>query len=221
MQTRHGYRHTSAMLRLAAALSLMTATLAAASEGQIISGKSSDVSETGLGNLVADAVRRSAGAEVAFVPAGSLRPVDLRVTDISPETLSSAVVDPEEAISVLGLTGAQVREALERSLSLAPKPNRGFLQLSGLLVKYDLSRPPMSRVVDVRAGQKPLEEARVYRVAMPAGLAAGGLGYFRVWGDTKPARDGFGTLGSALEAFAGTKPDYSLYTTEGRIRRAS
>ncbi|MEJ5297112.1 MAG: 5'-nucleotidase [Armatimonadota bacterium] len=221
MQTRNGYRYTSAMLRLAAALSLMTASLAAASEGQVISGKGSDVSETGLGNLVADAVRRSAGAEIALIPAGTLRAVDLRVADISPETLSSTVVDPEEAISVLGLTGAQIREALERSVSLAPKPNRGFLQLSGLLVKYDLSRPPMSRVVDVKAGQTPLEDARVYRVAMPAGLAAGGLGYFRVWGDTKPARDGFGTLGSALEAFAGIKPDYSLYTTEGRIRRAS
>ncbi|BCW97279.1 MAG: hypothetical protein KatS3mg024_0106 [Armatimonadota bacterium] len=221
MQTRNGYRHTSAMLRLAAALSLMTASLAAASEGQVISGKGSDVSETGLGNLVADAVRRSAGAEIAFVPAGTLRTVELRVADISPETLSSTVVDPEEEIAVLGLTGAQIREALERSVSLAPKPNRGFLQLSGLLVKYDLSSAPMSRVADVKVGQKPLEDARVYRVAMPAGLAAGGLGYFRVWGDTKPARDGFGTLGSALEALAGTRPDYSLYTTEGRIRRTS
>jgi 2',3'-cyclic-nucleotide 2'-phosphodiesterase (5'-nucleotidase family) len=221
MKTRNGHRRVWALVRLAAALSLMTGSLAAASEGQVISGRGSDVSETGLGNLVADAVRRAAGADIAFVPAGTLRAAELRVAEITPETLPSAVVDPEESIAVLGLTGAQVREALERSVSLAPKSNRGFLQISGLLVKYELSRPPMSRVTDVKAGQKPLEDTRVYRVAMPAGLAAGGLGYFRVWGDTKPARDGFGTLGSALEAFAAARPDYSLYTTEGRVRRSS
>ncbi len=221
MRSRNRSRKVPAMLRLAAALSLTVASLAAGSEGQVISGKGSDVSETGLGNLVADAIRRSSGAEIAFVPAGALRPVELQVASIAAGTLSTAVVDPEEAVAVLGLTGAQVREALERSVSLAPKANRGFLQISGLLVKYDLKNSPMSRVVDVKVGQQPLDDARVYRVAMPAGLAAGGLGYFRVWGETRPVRDGFGTLGSALESFAASRPDYSLYTTDGRIRRAS
>lgn len=194
--------------------------LAGAAPAQdIISAKGSGVSETGLGNLVADAIRLSAGADAAFVPASLLRDADVKVSELSPAKVAAAVVDPEQAITVLTLTGTQVREALERSVGMAPKQNSGFLQVSGVNFRYDPAQPSGKRVGEVMIGRKSVAPAASLRVAMPRSLASGGLGYFRVWGKAA-SQDRGGSIAQAVEKLLGGRIDPSNYLPDGRIRRS-
>lgn len=199
---------------------ILSSTLRAA-EGQMISSKGVEVSETGLGNLIADAIRKAAGAEIALLQASVLRQTEVSLDRITPGKLAAAVMDTNEPVAVMSLTGAQIQEALERSVSLAPKPNKGFLQLSGLFVKYDQAKPQGQRVQDLKLGRRPLEPGRDYTVAMPRSLASGSLGYFRVWGDRRPAANpNPPTIGQALADFLESSPDFTAYVDDGRIRRA-
>ena len=68
------------------------------------------------------------------------------------------------------MSGAQIRRALEQSFSL----ERGLLQVAGLRITYDLSRPEGQRVVSVEFDGAPLEDAERLTVAAPGFLAEGG-----------------------------------------------
>lgn len=216
----HKNRNVTHRLAGFAVIMVLAMACTASAQSQVISSKDADVSETGLGNLVADAVRQAADADIALVPASMLRSVEIEIAKVSGATVSQAVVDADEAIVVMNLTGTQVREALERSVSLAPKPNKGFLQISGLLVEYQLAAASGSRVRDVKLGKQALDSSATYSVAMPRTLATGGLGYFRVWGSTKPQAQSFGSMSSAVTDFLRGNVDLSAYVPQGRIRRS-
>lgn len=131
--------------------------------------------ETNLGDLLADLLRGEYGSDVALINGGQIRdgipagPVDVaRVLQVLPFDSPAVTVS---------LTGAQLLAALEHSAAHLPKAEGRFLQVSGLTVAYDLSRPPGARVREVRIGGKPLEPARRYSVATDAFLADGGDGY--------------------------------------------
>ena len=49
-------------------------------------------------------------------------------------------------LATMELTGAQIIEALEHSVSQAPKESGGFLHVSGMKYTYDSSKPAGSRV---------------------------------------------------------------------------
>jgi 2',3'-cyclic-nucleotide 2'-phosphodiesterase (5'-nucleotidase family) len=68
------------------------------------------------------------------------------------------------------LTGKQIREVLQQSLSL----ERGFVQISGLTIRYDLSRLIGDRLVDVQYGGEDLQSEQLYSIAAPGFLAEGG-----------------------------------------------
>lgn len=132
--------------------------------------------ETNLGNLLADLLRAEFGTEVALVNGGQIRdsipvgPVDfgrlLRVLPFDSPTVTITV------------TGEQLRQALENSVSRLPGSTAGrFLQVSGLSVHYDLSASPGSRLREITIGGRPLEAARRYSVATDSFLADGGDGY--------------------------------------------
>lgn len=124
---------------------------------------------------VADALREVTEAEIAFVPAAVIR------ADVTSTNLVDLVQFPTDEVVVVTMTGAQVRQALERSVALHPSPNPGFLQLSGLTASYSRSAAPDKRIVEVLVAGVRLSDARSYSVAMPGSLARGGLGYFRIW----------------------------------------
>ncbi|MBN1457922.1 MAG: 5'-nucleotidase C-terminal domain-containing protein, partial [Armatimonadetes bacterium] len=147
-----------------------------------LDAKDARTSECSLGNLVADAARTSMGAEVALVQASQLRPVEIPKGDVTREALMGALLYPDENIVLVELTGEQLRNALERSLSMLPKPNTGFLQVSGMHVTYR-STAPDARVAEMKVAGVALVESKTYKVAMPASLAKGALGYFRVFGN--------------------------------------
>lgn len=124
--------------------------------------------ESPLGNAVADAMRQATGAEIAFQNAGGLR------ADLPDEPITQGhVIDVlpfVHTVDTYRLSGAQVLEVLEQSLTL----ERGLMQVSGLVLQYDLARPGGSRVVSVRVGTEMLDRARTYTVATNSFVGQGG-----------------------------------------------
>ena len=60
-----------------------------------------------------------------------------------------------------------------------------FPQVSGMSYEADLSRPPGQRVLSIRVGDAPLDEAKIYRLATNDFMARGGDGY-TMFRDAKP-----------------------------------
>jgi len=144
----------------------------------------------------ADAIRREAGSDGAFLAAGYVNP------SYDPNNLASLLQFPAEHIVVLNLTGSDIRAALQRSASLYPEPNTSFLQLSGFTVEFRGSGSAAGRILNVTVGGAPLEMSKTYTIAMPSGLAEGALGYFKIWDKSKIAK----TLDITVEKALAGKP---------------
>jgi 5'-nucleotidase/2',3'-cyclic-nucleotide 2'-phosphodiesterase/3'-nucleotidase/5'-nucleotidase len=93
-----------------------------------------------------------------------------------------------DTIVVLNLTGSQIKQAFERSLSQYPQENTSFLQISGFEVTFNQKVKPGSRVVKITADGAPLDEKHTYTVAMPLLLGNGIGGYFKIWRISQLAR---------------------------------
>jgi len=129
---------------------------------------------TAAGQSIADALRDAAKTDFGFIAAGLMKTGN-------GEDLAGFVQYPADEIAIVKLTGKQIRSALERSVSLFPSPNPGFLQVSGLEITFSRSASIDSRITSVSANGAGLDPTRTYTVAMPGGLARGGLGYFTIW----------------------------------------
>jgi len=140
------------------------------------------VRETGLGDLVADAVRAEAGTSVALVPAGGLREITIPKGKVKAEDVLKCLQYHDDRIAVIELTGAQLTAALERSVSIHPQKNLGFLQVSGIEFKFDPKLPKGSRLMSVMVGKEKIANERKYRVGTTKPLADGAYGYFTIWG---------------------------------------
>ncbi len=127
----------------------------------------SDVSS--LGNLITDVMRETANVEIAFQNASGIR-INIPAGQIKLGHLYRLL--PFGNTIVVGeMTGKQIMDILEQSFTL----DKGMLQLSGLKVKYDVSKPEYSRVVDIKlADGSPLNMEQTYRVAVNNFLAEGG-----------------------------------------------
>ncbi len=134
--------------------------------------------EAGVGDIVADAMRAHAGADVALINAGAIR----GDRDYEPESVWRLVTVAEEMpfanrLVTLRVSGAQLRVALEHALAEAPRESVRFLQVSGIALRYDPARPSGRRIVDLRVGGRPVQAARLYSVATSDFLARGGDGF--------------------------------------------
>lgn len=158
--------------------------------------------ESLLGNFVADVMRETTGVEVAFTNAGGLRD-DLPAGEVTRGDVLDALPF-ENTVVTMSLTGGAVRRVLEQGITL----ERGMIQVSGLRARYDPSRPPGQRLVDVRVGGEPLDEDRVYRIATNSFLAAGG-DLYQAFLDGRDAEDSGILLSSLVMNYlrnAGTAP---------------
>jgi 2',3'-cyclic-nucleotide 2'-phosphodiesterase (5'-nucleotidase family) len=180
---------TGAVLVLALGASLAAAEVVGKTTGPLDASKAREA-EASLASLVADAARASLKAEIALVPASEFREVTLPAGDLTREALTNALLYPDEKIVLVQVSGAQIRAALERGLSMLPKPNVAFLQVSGLTVTFRSDAPEGQRVLGVQVGASVLVPERTYQAAMPSSLAKGALGYFRVFDGLKPAETG-------------------------------
>jgi 2',3'-cyclic-nucleotide 2'-phosphodiesterase (5'-nucleotidase family) len=130
----------------------------------------------------ADALRGFAATDCAFMAAGLVK------SNFDKDNLASLLQFPSDEVVVVNLTGTEIKQALERSVSLYPQPNPSFLQLSGVEATFSRNGTPGQRIVSVAVNGSKLDEKRTYSVAMPASLGRGGLGYFKIWDTSKIAK---------------------------------
>jgi 2',3'-cyclic-nucleotide 2'-phosphodiesterase (5'-nucleotidase family) len=130
--------------------------------------------ESNLGNLVCDAMREAAEADVAIQNNGGLR-TTIPKGKITMEQVYT-LLPFDNNLMTMDLTGTQIVSILEYNAK-----TEGMLQVSGLKVTYDLGAPEGSRVKELSIRGKSMVPARVYRVTTNDFLAAGGdrFGIFR------------------------------------------
>jgi 2',3'-cyclic-nucleotide 2'-phosphodiesterase (5'-nucleotidase family) len=123
--------------------------------------------ETPAGNLMTDAMREYAGADIAVhnsagiranIPEGSITYRDIYQVDIFGNTVVTG-----------SYTGAQVRSMLEVSVN----GHHAIFQLSGVRLVWNRKKPIGQRVVSVLVNGVPLDTAGRYKVATNSFLAAG------------------------------------------------
>jgi len=153
--------------------------------------------ECSLGDLVADAARSEMQADLALVQASQLRQTVIPKGDLTREALTAALLYPDEQVKLVRISAKQLEEALERSLSMLPKPSTAFLQVSGITVTFSSDAEAGERLDQVKVGPEALSPGKTYRAAMPASLAKGALGYFRIFKGLKAEATGR-SLGDAL-----------------------
>ena len=141
--------------------------------------------ETALGNLIADAQLHAAqqvapGTVMAIQNSGGIREAigrgDVSVGDLI------AVQPFGNRLTLLDVTGAELRETFELALANAPDESGGFLQVSaGVELVYDSRKPPGERVISLKIAQEGAMQAvdpeRTYTIATNSFTAAGGDGH--------------------------------------------
>ena len=127
--------------------------------------------ESKIGDWVAEAMRRRAGADFAFQNPGGLR----AALDAGPVTVKDVyeVMPFDNRIATVHLTGAQVLDAVETGVK-----GDGCVQIAGLRYAFDRSRPRGERVVKLEtAGGAPIDPKATYLVATNDFMAQGGDGF--------------------------------------------
>jgi 2',3'-cyclic-nucleotide 2'-phosphodiesterase (5'-nucleotidase family) len=134
--------------------------------------------EAAIGNLIADAVKASTGADVAIVNGGGIRAnkqYPAGVTLTRRDILSELPFG--NATSMVEVSGAEIRAALENGVSQLENRAGRFPQVSGLKFEVDSKSPVGSRIVAVSVNGQPLDPAGKYKVATNNFMLAGGDGY--------------------------------------------
>ncbi|MFO8081682.1 MAG: 5'-nucleotidase [Armatimonadota bacterium] len=175
--------------------------------------------ETSFGDLAADGLADAAGTTIAFVPAVSFKSGTIPAGPVTEQLVADLLTQPTETWAVVSLSGAELRDALERSVSRAPQPNAGFLQVSGVVMTYDPEEPRNSRIVNLTVSGEDVQANRNYEVAMPLSLAKGGSGYFTIFGEDDIVRTGADEMAEAIVRFVDRRGTVS-YTGQGRINVA-
>jgi 5'-nucleotidase / UDP-sugar diphosphatase len=175
--------------------------------------------ETSFGDLAADALVNAAGTTIAFVPAVSFKSGTIPAGPVTEQNVSDLLTQPTETWAVVSLSGAELRESLERSVSRSPQPNAGFLQVSGVSMTYDPEQSRNSRIVNLTVSGADVQANKDYEVAMPLSLAKGGSGYFTIFGEEDIVRTGSDKMTDLIVNFVDQKGTVS-YTGQGRINVA-
>ncbi len=127
-----------------------------------------------MGFVMADAYRVELNADFALQNTGGVR-ADISPGDITERDLLG--VSPFGNQMVLAsIKGAVLRGIMEDKV----RGTAGGIFISGGKVHYDLSRPDGSRIVEFTIGGQPVDDEKVYKVAMTNYLAEGNSGMNRL-----------------------------------------
>ncbi len=165
------------------------------------------IEESDVGHLFADAFVAISGADVAFIHSGSLRK-DLPAGEVRVVDLLDTYPFVDDVI-VKEMTGAQIRRALEQSFTL----ERGLLQVAGLEVTYDLTRPEGQRLVSLRRAGLDVEDDDRLAVAAPGFLAEGG-DLYTMFAESEAIRSA-GKVSDAIAAYL-ARQDVTDVPSRGR-----
>ena len=132
--------------------------------------------ESNLADFVADAMRTRLRTDVALLNGGGIR--SDRIMPAGPLTRRdvAALLPFGNVVVTLELTGRELREALEQGMSRLEREGGGFLQVSGLALTFDPSRPAGQRVVALEIAGAALDPQRRYTAAVVDYVANGGDG---------------------------------------------
>jgi 5'-nucleotidase / UDP-sugar diphosphatase len=134
--------------------------------------------EAAIGNIVADAMRAAAHADVAIMNGGGIRGGKLYAANAAISRRDVLAELPfGNRVVAFDIGGHALKAAIENGLSQLPNASGRFPQVSGLVVEADLQQPPGSRITSINVGNAPLDETRTYRIATNDFLARGGDGY--------------------------------------------
>lgn len=154
--------------------------------------------ESNIGNLVADMMKEAGNADIAMISSGSIR-VDLNQGPITMENVMN-VFPFTDTLSVVSLTGAQVKELLEYSYTLP----YGLAQFAGIEATYDSTKPENQRLLSLDINGEAVDPAKSYRVATYSYAASGGDGY-HVFAEGKLESQGDLVMQVLIDAFKQTK----------------
>jgi 5'-nucleotidase / UDP-sugar diphosphatase len=206
-----------ATISLYLALILWLPATADVQSASALSSVGCQTQEVELGDLVADSIRNAGQTPIAFLPAGSLKEITIPAGSVKTDDVLECLQYPDDKIAVIELTGDQIARALERSVSIYPQKNMGFLQVSGLSFVFDPQSPKGYRVGSVIVGKDKLIADSKYRVATTQPLADGAYGYFTVWGKNHPSELKEKTVSQAVTEFLSAR-DSVDYGSKNRIR---
>ena len=130
--------------------------------------------ETNLGNLVADALKYAAGADVALTNGGGIR-TSVDVGEITYGELN-AVLPFGNIVTKIQVTGEQILKALEHGTSAAPGASGGFPQVSGITYEVHTYLTE-NRVKNVKINGEAIDLSKTYTLATNDFTAVGGDGY--------------------------------------------
>lgn len=134
--------------------------------------------ESDIGNLLADVLAEQTGSQIGMMHPGGIRKDlpegDVMIMDVLD---TSPFVDPAQQVEA---TGKQLRAILEQSLTL----HRGLMQLSGIEVVYDISRPQRQRLVSVKYQGYEVEDDNVFTIGV-SGIIARGMDHYSQFLDTR------------------------------------
>lgn len=127
--------------------------------------------ESPLGDLIADALRKGSGADIALMNSGGIRS-DLAAGNITyGDVFAVSPFDNYPALVVM--TGAEVADLLRATTA----GGRGIMQVSGIRYTFDASKKGNDRFVRVTLPDgTPLNPEKLYTVLMPDFIAMGGDG---------------------------------------------
>jgi len=137
--------------------------------------------ESPIGSMLADSLRAAAGADVAMMNPGGLR-ADI---DAGPLTFGDIyeVLPFDNTVALVTMTGEELQSLLQLVFT-----GRGVFQVSGLKVSLARCAGPQRFKGATLANGKPLQPAKLYRVALPDFLARGGDGLGVVFEKLPPGR---------------------------------
>jgi 2',3'-cyclic-nucleotide 2'-phosphodiesterase (5'-nucleotidase family) len=170
--------------------------------------------ETNLGNYIADWMRISTGADIAFENGGSIR-TSIPAGDVTVGNVYS-VLPFDNLLVILEIKGSTLKAALENSVSAYPAQLGGFLQVSGFSFTFDPSKPVGSRVISITKDGKPLDMNATFRLCTADFTASGGDGYSMLKGITAVPAPGLAWMRDGLVAYITAHPEINP-TVEGRI----
>ena len=146
--------------------------------------------ETGLLNLITDAIREEGKGEINIINSGSIR-ADLKKGNITYKDIISILPFFFE-ITVKEILGKDILDALEYGVRFLPKKSSKFPHVSGISFKVDISKESTvevddnemfvnvkgdRRVYDVKVGKEDIDLKRKYKVSIDKYIGTGGDGY--------------------------------------------
>lgn len=173
--------------------------------------------ETNLGNLIADAMKAVANADIALTNGGGIR-ASINIGEITKGEIITVLPFGNFVVSK-EVSGADIMLALENGFSKYPAYDGRFPHISGMRVVFNPTKPEGSRVVEVCVGNAPLDVNRTYKLATNDFLAAGGDQY-TVFADNEVLGE-FGTLEEVVSEYiktigmAGAKKDGRVKVVTG------